>query len=324
MIVTPKEIQSWIDKKKEFTVIDIRPAKFQNKNPILGLKCISADENSIPNIKNDSILVCQYGLVTEGLIIEKKLINSYSLLGGSEAWNEFYKKNADFSNYSRQMILPELGLKGQKKLLDSNVAIIGMGGLGCPAAQSLITSGVGRLVIVDGDKVELSNLHRQPLYNKNDVGLSKVDVSKSKLNDLNKNAIIETHNCYITEFNGLEILKNVDIIIDATDNFQSRTSIDKFSKILKIPMIYGGLYKYEGHVSIFNYKDGPSYSEIFPYPNKDIGSCDNSGTIGMISGIIGNFQALEAIKVIVGIDHNLSGKLLIYDALSHDINKIEL
>ena len=89
-------------------------------------------------------------------------------------------------------------------------------------------------------------------------------------------------------------------------------------------MIYGGLYKYEGHVSIFNYKDGPSYSEIFPYPNKDIGSCDNSGTIGMISGIIGNFQALEAMKVIVGIDHNLSGKLLIYDALSHDINKIEL
>ena len=93
MIVTPKKIQSWIDKKKEFNVIDIRPANIQNNNPILGLKYISANENSIPNIKNDSILVCQYGLVTEGLIIEKKLMNSYSLLGGSDAWNEFYKKN---------------------------------------------------------------------------------------------------------------------------------------------------------------------------------------------------------------------------------------
>ena len=324
MIVTPKKIQSWIDRKKEFTVIDIRPADIQNNNPILGLEYISADENSIPNIKIDSILICQYGLVTEGLIIEKKLINSYSLLGGSEAWNEFYKKNADFSNYSRQMILPELGLKGQKKLLDSSIAIIGMGGLGCPAAQSLIISGIGRLVIVDGDKVELSNLHRQPLFNKDDVGLSKVEISKSKLNDLNKTAIIDTYNCYITQSNGLEILKNVDIIIDATDNFQSRINIDKVSKLLKIPMIYGGLYKYEGHVSIFNYKDGPSYTEVFPYPNKDIDSCDNSGTISMISGIIGNFQALEAIKVIVGIDDNLSGKLLIYDAINNDINKIEL
>jgi molybdopterin/thiamine biosynthesis adenylyltransferase len=324
VIVTPKKIQSWIDRKKEFTVIDIRPADIQNNNPILGLEYISADENSIPNIKIDSILICQYGLVTEGLIIEKKLINSYSLLGGSEAWNEFYKKNADFSNYSRQMILPELGLKGQKKLLDSSIAIIGMGGLGCPAAQSLIISGIGRLVIVDGDKVELSNLHRQPLFNKDDVGLSKVEISKSKLNDLNKTAIIDTYNCYITQSNGLEILKNVDIIIDATDNFQSRINIDKVSKLLKIPMIYGGLYKYEGHVSIFNYKDGPSYTEVFPYPNKDIDSCDNSGTISMISGIIGNFQALEAIKVIVGIDDNLSGKLLIYDAINNDINKIEL
>ena len=324
MIVTPKKIQSWIDKKKEFTVIDIRPVNIQNNNPILGLKYISADENSIPNIKNDSIFVCQYGLVTEGLIIEKKLLNSYSLLGGSDAWNEFYKKNADLSNYSRQMILPDFGIEGQKKILNSSIAIIGMGGLGCPAAQSLIISGVGRLVIVDGDKVELSNLHRQPLFNKDDVGLSKVEISKSKLNDLNKTAIIDTYNCYITQSNGLEILKNVDIIIDATDNFQSRINIDKVSKLLKIPMIYGGLYKYEGHVSIFNYKDGPSYNEVFPYSNKDIDSCDNSGTMGVISSIIGNFQALEAIKVVLGIDDNLSGKLLIYDAITHDINKIEL
>ena len=324
MIVTPNEILHWINKSKKFTVIDIRPNQFQNNDPILGLKYKTANENSIPKVKNDLILVCQYGVVTEGLILEKKLINSYSLLGGSEAWNEFYKSNSDFSRYSRQMILPELGLDGQKKIIDSSVAVIGMGGLGCPASQSLVISGVGRLVIVDGDKVELSNLHRQSLYNIDDVELSKVEIAKTKLNVLNIDTVIEPYDCYIDESNGLKILKNVDIIIDATDNFQSRKKIDKISKSLKIPMVYGGLYKYEGHVSVFNFNNGPSYSELFPKPNKDLNSCDNSGTIGMLPSIIGNIQALEAIKIILGINQNLSGELLIYDALNHDINKIKL
>jgi len=324
MIITPKEILNWIDKDKNFTVIDIRPSQFQNNNPILGLKYKTASEISIPKVKTDLILVCQYGVVTEGLILEKKLINSYSLLGGSEAWNEFYKNNFDFSRYSRQMILPEFGLKGQKKIIDSSVAVVGMGGLGCPASQSLVISGLGRLVIVDGDKVELSNLHRQSLYNIDDVGFSKAEISKIKLNKLNKNMIIDPYDCYINESNGLEILKNVDIIIDATDNFESRKIIDKVSKKLKIPMIYGGLYKYEGHVSVFNFNDGPGYNELFPHPNKDKNSCDSSGTIGMLPSIIGNIQALEAIKIIIGINQNLSGELLIYDALNHDINKIKL
>ena len=324
MIVTPEEILNWINKDKNFSVIDIRQTEIQNNDPILGLKYKTANESSIPKVKNDLVLVCQYGVVTEGLIIEKKLINSYSLLGGSEAWNEFYKNNSDFSRYSRQMILPEFGIEGQKKIIDSSIAVIGMGGLGCPASQSLVMSGVGRLVIVDGDKVELSNLHRQSLYNIDDVGSSKVEISKTKLNELNKNTIIKSYDCHINESNGLKILKNVDIIIDATDNFQSRKKIDKISKTLKIPMIYGGLYKYEGHVSVFNFNNALGYSELFPDSNKDINSCDNSGTIGMLSSIIGNIQALEAIKIITGINQNLSGELLIYDALKHDINKIEL
>ncbi len=324
MILTPREVLSWVNKNKSFTVIDIRPKQLQNHDPILGLKCKVASEKSIPKVKNDLILVCQYGLVTEGIIIEKKLINSYSLLGGSEAWNEFYKNNSDFSRFSRQMILPEFGLEGQKKIIDSSVAVIGMGGLGCPASQSLAVSGIGRLVIVDGDKVEISNLHRQSLYNIDDIDSPKVEIAKSKLNVLNIDTVIESHDCYIDEINGLKILKNVDIIIDATDNFQSRKKIDKISKSLKIPMIYGGLYKYEGHVSVFNFNNGPSYSELFPKSNKDLNSCDNSGVIGMLPSIIGNIQALEAIKIILGINQNLSGELLIYDALNHDINKIQL
>ncbi len=324
MIVTPNEILNWINKRKNFTVIDIRPSEFQNNDPILGLKYKTASKNLIPKVKNDLIIVCQYGVVTEGLILEKKLINSYSLLGGSEAWNEFYKSNSDFSRYSRQMILPELGLEGQKKIIDSSVAVVGMGGLGCPASQSLVISGVGRLVIVDGDKVEFSNLHRQSLYNIDDVGSSKVEIAKTKLNVLNIDTVIEPYDFYVDEFNGLKILKSVDIIIDATDNFQSRKKIDKVSKNLKIPMVYGGLYKYEGHVSVFNFNNGPSYSELFPKSNKDLNSCDNSGTIGMLPSIIGNMQALEAIKIIIGINQNLSGELLIYDALNHEMNKIEL
>ena len=254
----------------------------------------------------------------------KKLTNTYSLLGGSEAWNHFYESNLDFSQYSRQVVLPEIGIKGQNKIKNSSIAIIGMGGLGCPAAQSLVASGVGHLKIIDNDIIEISNLHRQPLYDQNDLGSLKVLVSKKKLEKLNENIVIETFNCFFDKSNAIDILKNTDIVIDATDNYRSRVIIDIASKKLGIPMIYGGLYRFEGHVSVFNYNEGPSFKEIFPDSNEKENDCDTAGILGMLPSIIGNIQALEAIKIIVGIDNNLSGKLLIYNILTHQITKIEL
>lgn len=324
MIITPKKLLTWINNSKNFSAIDIRPTQLQKDYSILGLKCITSENNLFPKIKSPTVLICQYGLVTEGLIIEKNLSNTFSLLGGSEAWNEFYKSNLDLSRWSRQIILPDFGLKGQKKIMHSCVAVIGMGGLGCPSSQSLVSSGLGKLVIVDGDKIELSNLHRQPLYCLDDIGKAKVEVAKARLNYLNKDTHIKSFNCFIDEINGLKLLKGVDIILDATDNFESRKKINKISKKLKIPVVYGGLYKFEGHVSVFNFKNGPSYDDIFPNSNNEDDDCDTLGTLGMLSGIIGNIQAMEAIKILVGIKDNLSGKLLIYDSINHETNIIEL
>ena len=324
MTVTPEQLLIWIKSGKKIIAVDLRPSQFQNTDPLFGLQTVIRNTNVIPKTKNNLILICQYGIVTEGLILEKKLTNTYSLLGGSEAWNHFYKNNSDFSQYSRQIILPELGIEGQNKIKNSSIAIIGMGGLGCPAAQSLIASGIGHLKIIDNDKIEISNLHRQPLYDQNDLGSLKVLVSQKKLKKLNKNIVIEPFDCFFDESNALDILKNIDIIIDATDNYISRVIIDNASKKLGIPMIYGGLYRFEGHVSVFNYGKGPSFKEVFPDSNEKENDCDTAGTLGMLPSIIGNIQALEAIKIIVGIHNNLSGKLLIYDILSHQITKIEL
>ncbi len=190
MILTPKELH---DRKGEFTVVDIRSEKQINEFPMDGLKTITSNGGSIPNMKGSKVLVCQFGIVTEGMIIQNELVDTFSLLGGAQAWIEFQSKKEDLSRWSRQTILPEVGMDGQKKLLNATVAIVGMGGLGCPAAQSLITAGVGKLILIDGDIVELSNLHRQPLYGVDDLNRLKVEVAKERLEQLNNKAVIVSH-----------------------------------------------------------------------------------------------------------------------------------
>lgn len=323
MIITPFELHQKIKSSSKFAIIDIRSSIERKKFPLKGMSCKFAKANKIKQSKNQVVLICQFGIVTEQIISDKNLNNTFSLLGGVQAWNEFYKENIDLSRWSRQTVLPEIGIKGQKKLINSKIVIVGMGGLGCPAAQYLVASGVGCLKIIDGDIVELSNLHRQPIYNVNDIGKKKVVVAKEKLNQLNKNAVIETNEKYLDEKNANELLENNDVIIDATDNIKTRLVIDKFSKKLKIPMVYGGLYKFEGQVSIFNANGSKGYKEIFSKNASGGQTCEDAGVLGMLPGIIGNIQALEAIKLLVGIKPNLIGKLLIYDGLKHTTEIIE-
>ena len=321
MILTPKELH---DRKGEFTVVDIRSEKQINEFPMDGLKTISSNGGSIPNIKGSKVLVCQFGIVTEGMIIQNELVDTFSLLGGAQAWIEFQSKKEDLSRWSRQTILPEVGMDGQKKLLKATVAIVGMGGLGCPAAQSLITAGVGKLILVDGDIVELSNLHRQPLYGVDDLNRLKVEAAKERLEQLNNKAVIVPIDKYFNEENGMSFIQDANVIIDATDNIQSRQLIDRFSKDANIPMIYGGLFRYEGQVAVLNVNGSPGYCELFPEPPSGGDTCADAGVLGMLPGIIGNIQALEAVKLIVGITPNLVGKLFVYDGMSHITQTIEL
>ena len=321
MILTPKELH---DRKGEFTVVDVRSEKQINEFPMDGLETITSNGGSIPNMKGSKVLVCQFGIVTEGMIIENELDDTFSLLGGAQAWIEFQSKKEDLSRWSRQTILPEVGMDGQKKLLNATVAIVGMGGLGCPAAQSLITAGLGKLILIDGDIVELSNLHRQPLYGADDLNRLKVEVAKERLEQLNNKAVIIPIDNYFNEENGMSFIQDANVIIDATDNIQARQLIDKFSKEANVPMVYGGLFRYEGQVAILNVNGSSGYCELFPEPPSGGDTCADAGVLGMVPGIIGNIQALEAVKLIVGITPNLVGKLLVYDGMSHITQIIEL
>ena len=324
MIVTPHELQRWIDEEKTFTVIDIRTKEQREEFQLAGLNPVVAIADAIPKTQDEKVLICQFGIVTEGIIIEKDLNNTFSLLGGAQAWELFQNESQDMSRWTRQTVLPEIGIEGQKKLINATVALVGMGGLGCPVSQSLIASGIGKLKIIDGDKVELSNLHRQPLYGVEDIGRLKVQVAKKKLMQLNESAIVESIEEFLDENNGLNFVKDATIIIDATDNIQTRQLIDQLSKKLEIPMVYGGLYRYEGQVAVLNANGSPGYGDLFPEPTSSGDACADAGVLGMIPGIIGNIQALEVVKLIVGAKPNLIGKLLIYDGMNHSMQTIVL
>ena len=324
MIVTPHELQRWIDEEKTFSVIDIRTKEQREKSQLAGLNPVVSIADAIPKTQDEKVLICQFGIVTEGIIIEQNLNNTFSLLGGAQAWELFQNERQDMSRWARQTVLPEIGIEGQQKLNNATVVLVGMGGLGCPVSQSLIASGIGKLKIIDGDKIELSNLHRQPLYGVEDIGRLKVQVANEKLMQLNESAIVEPIEEFLDENNGLNFVSDATIIIDATDNIQTRQLIDRLSKKLEIPMVYGGLYRYEGQVAVLNANGSPGYVDLFPEPTSSGDACADAGVLGMLPGIIGNIQALEAVKLIVGAKPNLVGKLLIYNGMNHSTQTIVL
>jgi len=220
--------------------------------------------------------------------------------------------------YQRQTILPEVGTSGQQKLKSSGVLVVGAGGLGCAILPYLVSAGVGRIGIVDGDRVEESNLHRQVLYNENSIGALKVEAAQQVLQRMNSSAQLEI----IPEFLSTENVDNLvgafDLIVDATDNLEVRYILDEACYRKKKPMVYGSIYRFQGQVSVFNYNGGPSYSSLFPKEDKSLLNCEEAGVLGTTVGIIGMLQANEALKIILGIGEVLSGKLLIYDTLTND------
>lgn len=218
--------------------------------------------------------------------------------------------------YSRQIQLPELGLQGQEKLNRAKVLIVGVGGLGCPVAQYLIAAGVGTIGLMDYDCVDVSNLHRQILFTQSDIGKPKAEAAKEALTRMNDEADIYTFTEGLTPKNALSIFPEYDLVIDGTDNFQSKYLINDACVKTDKPWVYASIYKYQGQLSVFNYKNGPTYRCLFPkISSKDI-SCEETGVIGVLPGILGTLQAAEALKIISGIGNVLSGKLKIVDTLT--------
>ncbi|KAH8259024.1 hypothetical protein KR038_007815 [Drosophila bunnanda] len=223
--------------------------------------------------------------------------------------------NDDIARYSRQLILPDFGVQGQLKLKNSSVLIVGMGGLGCPAAQYLATAGCGRLGLVDYDHVERSNFHRQILHSETRTGWTKPDSARYALLELNPHCEINSHVRLLNRFNALDIIQSYDVVLDCSDNVATRYLLSDACVMLRKPLVSGSALKMDGQLTVYNYGNGPCYRCLYPVPppKESVTNCGDGGVLGAVTGTIGAMQALEAIKVIVGLGDVLAGRLLIFD-----------
>ena len=234
--------------------------------------------------------------------------------------------NDEVKRYSRHLIMPEVGVDGQRKLKASKVLCIGAGGLGSPVAMYLAAAGVGTLGIVDFDVVDFSNLHRQILHGTSDVGRSKLASAKDKLVAINPEVKIVLHEVALTSQNALELFAPYDVIVDGTDNFPTRYLVNDACVLLGKPNAYGSIFRFEGQASVFGTKDGPCYRCLYPEPPPPglVPSCAEGGVLGVLPGMVGMIQATEAIKLILGVGEPLIGRFLIYDALRMRFRELKL
>ena len=228
--------------------------------------------------------------------------------------------------YSRHILLNEVGQKGQEKISNARVLVVGAGGLGCPVLQYLTAAGVGELGIIDDDLVEMSNLQRQVLYGTSSLGLNKAEAAKKRLEDLNPSIIIHAYSEKLSISNAISLFEKYTIIVDGTDNFETRYLINDAAILTKRPVVYGAIYKFEGQLSVFNYNDGPSYRCLFPEPpqNPEAANCSQVGVLGVLPAIIGSMQANEVLKIILEIKGVLTGKLSCYDAKTSNVHHIKI
>ena len=245
--------------------------------------------------------------------------------------NNIKFSNEELARYSRHIIIPEFNIEGQRKLKAAKVLVIGSGGLGSPVLLYLAAAGVGHIGIVDFDVVDDSNLQRQVLFTVEDVGNSKAETAKKRLLALNPYIKITVHNTKLTSENALDILKDYDVIADGTDNFATRYLVNDASVLLGKPNVYASIFRFEGQVSVFNWRDtegnlGPNYRDLFPEPPPAelVPNCSEGGVIGVLPGIIGSLQALEVIKIISGVGEPLSGRLFLFDAATFQTRTLKV
>jgi sulfur-carrier protein adenylyltransferase/sulfurtransferase len=240
--------------------------------------------------------------------------------------NDVQLSHDEVRRYSRHLIMPEVGIQGQKKLKAASVLLIGTGGLGSPLALYLAAAGIGRIGLVDYDVVDETNLQRQVIHFTSDVGKPKLESAAAKLADINPYLVIEKHNIPLTSENALEVLANYDVIIDGTDNFPTRYLVNDACVLLGKPNVYGSIFRFEGQLTVFYAKEGPCYRCLFPEPPPPglVPSCAEGGVLGILPGTIGTLQATEAIKLIIGIGKPLIGRMILYDALDMTFDGIKL
>ncbi len=240
--------------------------------------------------------------------------------------DEIQLNKAEYERYSRHLILPEVGLEGQKKLKAASVCCVGTGGLGAPLLLYLAAAGVGRIGIVDFDVVDHSNLQRQVIHGTSWVGKPKIESAKSSILEINPYCQVDLHEVRLSSENALEIFEPYDIVVDGTDNFPTRYLVNDACVLLDKPNVYGSIYRFEGQATVFNYEGGPNYRDLYPEPPPPglVPSCAEGGVLGILPGMIGVIQATETIKIILGKGKTLSGRLLIYNSLDMSFRELKL
>ena len=247
-----------------------------------------------------------------------------SIAGGLDDLPEL--TGEEIARFSRHLILDEVGMAGQRKLKGSAVLCIGTGGLGSPLLMYLAAAGVGRIGIVDFDVVDESNLQRQVLHGTASVGRPKVQSAAERIKDINPHVQVDIYEEALTSENALKIVEPYDVVVDGTDNFPTRYLVNDACVILGKPNVYGSIFKFEGQASVFNYKGGPNYRDLYPEPPPPglVPSCAEGGVLGILPGVIGCIQATETIKILLGKGDTLSGRLLLYDALGMNFRQLKL
>ncbi len=333
--ITVEQLQSRLG---EVVVLDVREAAEHDQGAIPGARLLPRGllERDIATVvpETDAAIVvyCEAGwrsALAAAAMEAMGYANVFSLAGGFTEWKQ---KGAQWGSpegltseqrgrYSRHIRLPEVGEKGQLELLESRVLLVGAGGLGSPAALYLAAAGVGTLGIVDDDTVDASNLQRQVLHTVGRVGVPKVDSAAESILDLNPDIKVEGHRERLNAANALRIMSGYDLVVDGGDNFPTRYLINDASLHLGIPVVHGSIFRFEGQVSVFSPYEGPCYRCLHaePPPPELAPSCAEAGVLGVLPGVVGSIQAMEAIKLILGIGEPLIGKVLVYDALEEDL-----
>ncbi len=338
--ITPTQLSQRMD---EVLVLDVREADEHSQGAIPGARLIPRGlierdvATVIPDTSTPIVAYCAAGH-RSALAAQTLKAMGYedvaSLAGGFEQWKtEGLRWSTDEgltadqrTRYSRHVLLPEVGEEGQTRLLGSRVLLVGAGGLGSPAALYLAAAGVGTIGIVDYDVVDATNLQRQVLHNLDRVGMNKTESARETLSALNPDVKVETHTDRLSADNALEIMGGYDLVVDGGDNFPTRYLVNDASLHLKIPVVHGAIFRFEGQVSVFHPYQGPCYRCLFPEapPPEIAPSCAEAGVLGVLPGIIGSIEAMEAIKALLEIGDTLVGRLLIYDALEQEFNTVQI
>ncbi len=294
-------------------------------------------ENRVPDRQTAMVVMCAGGVRSAFAVQTLEHLgypNTVSMDGGFNKWKDEGRSwtrprtltPEQRSRYQRHLLVPEVGEEGQLRLLNSKVLLLGAGGLGSPAALYLAAAGVGTLGIIDMDVVDESNLQRQILHNTDRIGERKVDSAKKTLTGLNPDVDVVTYDVRLGADNIMEILAGYDVVVDGADNFPSRYLLNDASVKLGIPVVHGSIFRFEGQITVFDPRQGPTYRDMLPEapPAEMAPSCAEAGVLGVLPGIVGSIQALEALKLLLGVGEPLRGRLVAFDALEMSFREFKL